>query len=110
MGHQKQMGQFFGRPTEEAVGQMMQKNGTIVKLGFECDDAHWRNLIDRSLLRNNDAWRKMQQRVGLGAEGLLPVEERTIGHLTLEVHNIKLMAVRSKSGQACAIVEYGTSD
>eukprot|EP00913_Durusdinium_trenchii_P001790 g1658.t1 len=30
---------FFGRPTEEAVGQMMWSNESIVKLGFECDDA-----------------------------------------------------------------------
>mmetsp|Transcript_45354 Transcript_45354/g.84581 ORF Transcript_45354/g.84581 Transcript_45354/m.84581 type:complete len:637 (-) Transcript_45354:150-2060(-) len=58
--HQKQMGQFFGRPTEEAVGQMMQHNDMIVKLGFECDDAHWRNEIDRALLRNNDSWRRRQ--------------------------------------------------
>merc|ERR1719330_2217594 len=57
---QKQMGQFFGRPTEQAVGEMMQTNETIVKLGFDCDDAHWRNVIDRALLRNNDYWRKRQ--------------------------------------------------
>lgn len=56
--HQKQMGQFFGRRTEEAVGMMMEQNGSIVKLGFECDDPHWRNVIDRALLRNNDVWRR----------------------------------------------------
>merc|ERR1719220_1405380 len=71
--HQKQMGQFFGRPTEEAVGQMMEKNETIVKLGFECDDAHWRNLIDRALLRNNDMWRRRQQ--GPAEDELPPAEE-----------------------------------
>lgn len=80
--HQRQGGQFFGRPTEEAVGQMMEKNETIVKLGFECADAHWRNLIDRALLRNNDYWRRKQQ--GSGSEEDLPAaEQKTLGHLTL---------------------------
>merc|ERR1712228_87947 len=82
--HQKQMGMFFGRPTEEAVGQMMEKNESIVKLGFECDDTNWRNLIDRALLRNNDYWRRSQQGPS-SAEELPPTEERTLSQLHLEV-------------------------
>lgn len=78
--HQKQMGQFFGRPTEEAVGQMMEKNALIVKLGFECDDAHWRNLIDRALLRNNDAWRRRPAQ----PNELPSAEERSLGQLVLK--------------------------
>lgn len=87
VSHQKQMGQFFGRPTEQAIGEMMQANETIVKLGFECDDAHWRNLIDRSLLRNNDHWRRRHQAQMSPTsvhEEELPLEERTLGHLTLQ--------------------------
>ncbi|CAE7299020.1 TMOD2 [Symbiodinium sp. CCMP2592] len=79
--HQKQMGQFFGRPTEEAVGQMMQSNDTIVKLGFECDDAHWRNEIDRALLRNNDSWRRRQ--APPDGEALPTAEERSLGRIHL---------------------------
>jgi len=79
--HQKQMGQFFGRPTEEAVGQMMWQNESIVKLGFECDDAHWRNIIDRSLLRNNDFWRK--RHAPPDPEALPTAEERPLGHIRL---------------------------
>jgi len=79
--HQKQMGQFFGRPTEEAVGQMMNSNEGIVKLGFECDDAHWRNIIDRALLRNNDFWRKRQ--AGPDPEALPTPEERPLGRVLL---------------------------
>lgn len=87
VSHQKQMGQFFGRPTEEAIGEMMQHNETIVKLGFECDDAHWRNLIDRALLRNNDYWRKRQQDKVHSAVGeeLPPAEDKTLGQLVLQV-------------------------
>lgn len=79
--HQKQMGQFFGRPTEEAVGQMMWRNESIVKLGFECDDAHWRNIIDRSLLRNNDFWRK--RHAPPDPEALPTAEEHPLGHIRL---------------------------
>ncbi|CAE7231883.1 TMOD2 [Symbiodinium sp. KB8] len=79
--HQKQMGQFFGRPTEEAVGQMMASNDTIVKLGFECDDAHWRNEIDRALLRNNDSWRRRQ--APPDGEALPTAEERSLGRIHL---------------------------
>lgn len=84
VSHQKQMGQFFGRPTEKAMGEMMQANETIVKLGFECDDAHWRNLIDRALLRNSDHWRRRQQGASI-LEELPAAEEKTLGHLTLQV-------------------------
>lgn len=80
--HQRQMGAFFGRPTEEAVGQMMQKNETILKLGFECDDAHWRNLIDRALLRNNDFSRKRLNSMLLDVEDV-PSEDKTLRHLIL---------------------------
>mmetsp|Transcript_13287 Transcript_13287/g.23769 ORF Transcript_13287/g.23769 Transcript_13287/m.23769 type:complete len:643 (+) Transcript_13287:52-1980(+) len=80
--HQKQMmGGFFGRPTEEAVAQMMNSNNLIVKLGFECDDAHWRNIIDRALLRNNDYWRRRQAPASV--EELPPAEERSLGHILL---------------------------
>jgi hypothetical protein len=83
LAHQKQIAQFFGRPTEEAVGQMMERNETIVKLGFDCDDAHWRNLIDRALVRNNDLYRRRQAKGQVEEEDLVVIEERTLGHLFL---------------------------
>jgi len=83
--HQRQMGPVFGRPAEEAVGQMMQKNETLVKLGFECQDAHWRNVIDSALVRNNDALRKKQQMANsLIEEPDSPSEERSLGQLALQ--------------------------
>ncbi|CAE7503427.1 TMOD2 [Symbiodinium natans] len=100
--HQKQMGQFFGRPTEEAVGQMMQSNDTIVKLGFECDDAHWRNEIDRALLRNNDSWRRGLQQTS--SEALPTAEEHSLGRIHL-VHrpDASTSEVRSRF---CTLCDY----
>lgn len=85
--HQRQMGPVFGRPAEEAVGLMMQKNETLVKLGFECQDAHWRNSIDRALVRNNDFYRRRQQAASAPAsadELEAPVQETTLGQLALQ--------------------------
>jgi len=80
VAHQKQVGTHFGRPTEEALGRMMQSNETIVKLGLECHDAHWRNVIDRALLRNNDIMRRRERQID---EDVSPVEERPLGQLAL---------------------------
>jgi hypothetical protein len=84
VNHQRQMCNFFGRPAEEAVGLMMQRNMTIVKLGFECDDAHWRNEIDRALLRNNDKLRRKLQGSCSDASSAGYVEEKTLGQVTLQ--------------------------
>jgi GNAT superfamily N-acetyltransferase len=83
--HQRQMGHlFFGRPAEEAVGMMMQRNNTVVKLGFECDDAHWRNEIDRALVRNNDRLRRLMQGASVAEESDAPFEEKTLAQITLQ--------------------------
>lgn len=79
---QKGVGQFFGRPVEEAMGSLMEKNNTIYKLGFECNDAHWRNEIDRALLRNNDYARRRRKRTSqIDAE--VRVEERPLSRILL---------------------------
>lgn len=61
LSRQRHMGPSFGRRAEEAVAQMMQQNERIIKLGFECEDSHWRYIIDRAVLRNNDMRRRLQQ-------------------------------------------------
>lgn len=103
--HQKQMASFFGRPTEEAVGQMMQTNELIVKLGFECDDRHWRNMIDRAVLRNNDAWRR--RNAPCETEDLSQAaEERCLGQvLLLEPPEGRSAEVRSQYDLLCNYVD-----
>jgi len=80
---QKGVGNFFGRPVEEAIGQLMERNETIIKLGFECNDAHWRNIIDRALLRNNDFARRRRQKNSLNPEEDVVAEEKSLSRLVL---------------------------
>lgn len=84
VAQQKQVGQFFGRPVEEAFGQLMEKNETITKLGFECNDAHWRNIIDRALLRNNDFARRRRKHMTESEEDVRS-EEKTLSRLVLRI-------------------------
>lgn len=81
---QKQAGMYFGRPVEEAAGMMMDKNNTIIKLGFECNDANWRNMIDRALLRNNDYARR-RKRGDVDQVEETVAEERQLSRLVLRV-------------------------
>lgn len=83
VAHQKQAGKYFGRPTEEAVANMFVRgNETIIKLGMDLDDANWRNLIDRALLRNQALRRGLcPTPSGEGEEG--PVEARPIKQLRI---------------------------
>jgi len=103
--HQKQMASFFGRPTEEAVGEMMQRKELIVKLGFECDDRHWRNLIDRALLRNNDAWRRQNAPCGTGELSQLAEERDFRQVVLLEPPEGSAAEVRSQYDLLCNYID-----
>jgi len=80
---QKQAGDFFGRLTEEAFGNLMEKNETIVKLGFECNDVHVRNIINRGLLRNNDFARQRRRSASMPPEESVTAEEKSLSCLEL---------------------------
>lgn len=60
-GDQLNAGQFLGRPVEETVAQLCLKHTAIVKLGFAIQDAHWRDVISRALLKNCDAARRKRK-------------------------------------------------
>mmetsp|Transcript_148349 Transcript_148349/g.413260 ORF Transcript_148349/g.413260 Transcript_148349/m.413260 type:complete len:1150 (+) Transcript_148349:72-3521(+) len=59
--NQKTVGDYFGRPVEQAFAELVEHNQRIVKLGFSCNDAHWRLKIDRAILRNNDLARRRRK-------------------------------------------------
>ncbi|CAL1153451.1 unnamed protein product, partial [Cladocopium goreaui] len=80
---QKGTGNFFGRPVEEAFGQLLDKNETLLRLGFSCDDAHWRNHINRALLRNNDFARRRRKKQAGGEEEEVIAEEKTLRRVML---------------------------
>jgi len=81
--NQKSLGSFFGRPVEQAFAELAERSERILKLGFSCNDAHWRLTIDRALLRNNDLARR-RRKCGAAAEPeeVLP-QERSLGRLAL---------------------------
>ncbi|CAE6914870.1 Tmod2 [Symbiodinium natans] len=85
VAQQKQVGNSFGRPVEEAFGHLLEKNEAILRLGFVCSDAHWRNLIDRAVLRNNDfARRRRRRNMGEEEEEELTAEEKPLSRLELK--------------------------
>eukprot|EP00929_Paragymnodinium_shiwhaense_P049301 TRINITY_DN24877_c0_g1_i1.p1 TRINITY_DN24877_c0_g1~~TRINITY_DN24877_c0_g1_i1.p1 ORF type:complete len:1063 (+),score=301.91 TRINITY_DN24877_c0_g1_i1:64-3252(+) len=73
--NQKAMGSSFGRPLEEAVAGLLEKNSRIVKLGFPCQDPHWRNKIDKAILRNNDTARRRRKSLAAKMNGPIVLEK-----------------------------------
>jgi len=55
-------GNNMGRPVEEALAQMLQANEKITKLGFVAQDQHWKNTIDKCLVKNADAARRQRKK------------------------------------------------
>lgn len=81
---QKTLGESFGRQVEESAADLMEKNQSIVKLGFCCSDAHWRLTIDRALLRNNDlARRRRKGSISTAMEDDTPAQEKPLSGLLL---------------------------
>merc|ERR1712061_980586 len=82
--NQKNTGVYFGRPVEEEMEKLMRNNKKILKLGFSCNDAHWRDQIDRFMIRNNDIARRLRKRgsrANLGDE--VVAVEKQLAKLTL---------------------------
>jgi len=86
LSYQIGMGKFYGRPVEEAFGDMMKKNTTITKLGLVIDDRHWMNTINGYLTRNADFARRRRKvrRDSVDLGETLPSEDRTLSRLHLD--------------------------
>merc|ERR1712087_442469 len=72
--NQKGMGSYFGRAVEKAVAEMMQTNDRVTKLGFNCEDPHWRDVIGRAIIKNNDLARRRRKKERDGGEEVEEVE------------------------------------
>jgi len=83
MINQKHMGQFFGRPVEEAMNNFLKKNSTIIKLGFVCQDAHWRNEIDKCILKNVDIARRKRKGGDTAEVDQIAAKAKTLAKLVL---------------------------
>merc|ERR1719240_1633402 len=78
------MGLYFGRPVEEEMERLMRNNKRITKLGFSCNDAHWRDQIDRFMIRNNDIARRLRKRGSrTNLEDEVVAVEKQLARLTL---------------------------
>jgi len=82
--NQKILGASFGRPVEQAVAELMEKNTRIVKLGFSCNDPNWRLNIDRALLRNNDFARRRRKGCPSMDENEVTAQEKPISRMVIE--------------------------
>jgi len=83
MINQKHMGQFFGMPVEEAMNNFLKKNSTIIKLGFVCQDAHWRNEIDKCILKNVDIARRKRKGGDTAEVDQIAAKAKTLAKLVL---------------------------
>merc|ERR1719210_1076228 len=64
----------FGRPAEEALAGLLEKNTKITKLGVSLQDPHWRTKVDGYITRNQDQARRLRKaKSGVSAE---PVVEK----------------------------------
>jgi len=81
--NQKDMSASFGRPVEKAVAEMVEKNTRVTKLGFTAQDPHWRDVIDRAILRNGDIERRRRKGGASPMDDDVTAEEKPIGRLVL---------------------------
>eukprot|EP00405_Crypthecodinium_cohnii_P009435 CAMPEP_0206438026 /NCGR_PEP_ID=MMETSP0324_2-20121206/11376_1 /ASSEMBLY_ACC=CAM_ASM_000836 /TAXON_ID=2866 /ORGANISM="Crypthecodinium cohnii, Strain Seligo" /LENGTH=1006 /DNA_ID=CAMNT_0053905389 /DNA_START=57 /DNA_END=3077 /DNA_ORIENTATION=+ len=71
----------FGKPTEELLAKMLEKNLKITKLSIPLEDPHWKSVIERSLKRNTDSMkRSVKMKAGAGSEKVL---ERNLNSITI---------------------------
>lgn len=89
------VGSYFGRPVEEALATLLEQNMKIVKLGVSLHDPHWRMLVDRSILRNNDFERR--RRKGSTLTGSSPTVETAIVAQDKPISRILLTVAPSKA-------------
>lgn len=79
---QKHVGDYFGRPVEEALAELMEVNRSIVKLGFSCNDPHWRMVIDRNIMRNVDTARRRRKRTSIAMPEEVAADERPMSRIS----------------------------
>jgi len=80
---QKGIGEYFGRPVEEAIANMAREHKKIVKLGFSCADAHWNDVINKALIRNTDLARRLRKGTVVFQADVIPAVLKTLSKVTL---------------------------
>merc|ERR1712070_190299 len=75
---------FFGRPVEEALCQMMRTNKTLCKIGCAIQDANSRDVITRATMRNIDLERRRRRGGGSAADEVAAEVKPVLKGVTLE--------------------------
>jgi len=88
--------QHVGRETFAAVLEVLSENRVLRKIGMDLTDAHWRDCINRSLLRNIEEQRRARQAPRLAADMDKLAGTRVDSHLV----SYSQMARRASDGGA----------
>mmetsp|Transcript_56223 Transcript_56223/g.174366 ORF Transcript_56223/g.174366 Transcript_56223/m.174366 type:complete len:487 (+) Transcript_56223:2056-3516(+) len=84
LSNQRGLGDFFGRSVEQAFAEALKTtNVTILKLGLTCNDAHWRLVIDRAILRNNDLARRRRKGKSVAVVEEIAAQDKTLSRLVI---------------------------
>lgn len=75
---------FFGRPVEESLCELMKKNKTICKIGCAIQDANSRDVINRATMRNIDLERRRRKGGGDAADEVAAEVKPVLKGVTLE--------------------------
>jgi len=75
---------FFGRPVEEALCQLMRSNKTLCRIGCAIADANSRDVINRATMRNVDLERRKRKGGGNAMDEVVAEVKATLKGVTLE--------------------------
>lgn len=75
---------YFGRPVEEALCQLMRSNRTLCRIGCAIQDANSRDVINRATMRNVDNERRKNKVGGNAMDDVVAEVKATLKGVTLE--------------------------
>jgi hypothetical protein len=105
--------QFCDQPTwdtYQSLAEALKKNRTLRKLGMELTDAHWRDQINRALVRNVEATRKQRYALRLGGAELRSVAKEDDTHKQCPERGQKSLEVSPDLVEITTIVSLHMAD
>jgi len=82
--NQSGISNYFGRPVEEALCQLMRTNKTLCRIGVAIQDANSRDVINRATMRNVDLERRRKKGGGNPMDEVAAEVKATLKGVTLE--------------------------
>jgi len=75
---------YFGRPVEEALCELMRQNKTTCKIGCALRDANSLDVVNRAIMRNCDLERRRKKGGGSAADNVAAKEKPILKGITLD--------------------------